>query len=642
MRRLILGTAGHIDHGKTALVKALTGTDTDRLKEEKERGITVDLGFAEFSPGGEVHFGVVDVPGHEGFIRNMLAGASGMDLVLLVVAADEGVMPQTREHLAIVRFLEVPRMVVAITKADLVEEEWLELVGDEVRELLAESPYADAPILPVSAQTGDGVPELERCLARLGMEARERGGGDLVRLPLDRIFTIRGTGTVVTGTLWSGTLRVGERIRILPGDREGRVRSLQLHGAQVEAARAGSRVAVGLTGSEISRQGLDRGQTLTQGEGWESSWMLTCRVSVLDDSGWELEQGQRLRVHLGTAEVLGRAALLGTEVLRGGEEGWVQLRLEEPILARVRDRLVLRSYSPVTTLGGGIVAEVLPRKRRSMAPGEDGLLRSRIEGDPDPALGSLLVMEGWRGARRETLPQRTGFAPSIVNEVLDRQLGEGRAREVEGFLISGGTWEAALERVLEALEDYHGREPLRAGRPLEEVRQALPGPMGPALAEAAIRELSDTGRIHLGKGLAALQEFTPTLSKSQEELRKKLRSLLEAGGLAPPSLREMAEALSREAGLEELLQLMEHSGEVVALDDGLYFVRDVVQTAARSVVSTLGGAQDLGPADFREVLPVTRKHLLPLLRYFDTVGVTTRREERRTVALSLPAEWAEG
>jgi selenocysteine-specific elongation factor len=339
MRRLILGTAGHIDHGKTALVKHLTGVDTDRLKEEKERGITVDLGFAELVTPEGTHFGVVDVPGHEGFIRNMVAGATGMDLVLMVVAADEGVMPQTREHLAIVSLLGVPRILVALTKSDLVEEEWMELVREEVRELLEGTPFAGAPIIPLSVISEEGIPELQSTLTSLAEEGEEKTEDDLPRLPIDRVFTIKGAGTVVTGTLWTGTLKLEEKVQVLPGALAARIRSLQLHGQEVTSASAGGRVAVGLTGPGIHHNAISRGQTLVTGAGWEPSQMITCHLSILPGTGWELEQGQRVRVHLGTAEVLARAAVLEGEKISGGEEGWVQLRLEEPVLARAGDHL---------------------------------------------------------------------------------------------------------------------------------------------------------------------------------------------------------------------------------------------------------------------------------------------------------------
>jgi len=571
MRRLILGTAGHIDHGKTALVRALTGVDTDRLKEEKERGITVDLGFAEYKPTEDVLFGVVDVPGHEGFIRNMLAGATGMDLVLLVVAADEGVMPQTREHLSIVRLLGVPRLAVAITKSDLVEADWLELVQDEVLDLLHETPYLDAPILPVSSVTEEGLEALGEALAALGAEAEEKGAEDVVRLPIDRVFTIRGAGTVVTGTLWTGGLKEGTRIRVLPGDREGRVRSLQLHGQETTHAHAGARVAVGLSGNKVGHQDLSRGQTVVEGEGWSESWMLTCELSVLSDTHWELEQGQRVRVHLGTSEVLARVALFGKEALRAGEKGWAQLRLEEPVLARVRDHLVFRSYSPVTTLGGGRVAEVLPRKRRQLEPGEEALLEARLGPSEPEAVAALTEMARWIGTPLSSLPHRTGFSPSRLEETLQDLLGAEAVVQVENRLFSAQIWREGRNRIISALVGFHEDNPLKMGIPLEELRQVLPGVFGQKLAEAALQSLTSEKRLVLRGGTGALVGFRPSLSKRQLSTRAKLLAALTEAGLTPPSLRELGELFGDVREIEEILRLMEEDREVVSLDGEFFY-----------------------------------------------------------------------
>jgi selenocysteine-specific elongation factor len=639
MRRHILGTAGHIDHGKTALVKALTGVDTDRLKEEKERGITVDLGFAELHPTEDVRFGVVDVPGHEGFIRNMVAGATGVDLVLLVVAADEGVMPQTREHLAIVRYLGVPGLVVALTKADLVEEEWLELVREEVEELLAETPYRDSPVLPVSAVEGRGLEELTDLLASLGEAIEERGQDDVFRLPVDRVFTIRGAGTVVTGTLWSGRLRVGDRVRILPGEKEARIRGLQLHGKETEEATAGSRVAVALTGSGISHQEIHRGQTLVEGEGWESSWMLTCRTSVLPDTGWALEQGQRVRVHLGTAEVLARVALLETDLLAPGEEGWAQLRLEEPLVARVKDSLVLRSYSPVTTMGGGRVAEVSSRKRKRVSPSQVELLEQRLSEDPRQALLSHLETAGWSGAEVAALPQHTGLAPTRAREVVERAREGKELHGLGELLFHRNVWEEGEERLLEGLRAFHEAEPLRPGLPLQEFRQRLPGAHGSTIADALLEALVDRGALRSRGGLVALAGFRPRLTPRQESLRNELRHRLREAGLAPPTLKELAEEVDTREEIRDILRLMEEDGDVLALEGDLYFWREAVREAGRDVVEALGGEGGFGPADFREVLDLTRKHLLPLLRHFDTEGITTRVGDERSVAGRVPADW---
>jgi selenocysteine-specific elongation factor len=641
MRRLILGTAGHIDHGKTALVRALTGVDTDRLKEEKERGITVDLGFAELvSPESDLRFGVVDVPGHDGFIKNMLAGATGMDLVLLVVAADEGIMPQTREHLAIVELLGVPRLVVAVAKSDLVEEEWLDLVVEEVREALSGTLYPDAPVVPVSSVTGAGLEDLMAILSAVGSLAEEKEAADLARLPVDRVFTMKGAGTVVTGTLWTGRLRIGDRVRVLPGDQEARVRSLQLHGHEVSDARAGARVAVGLAGGGISHQTLSRGQTLVEGDAWAPSWMLSCHLRVLPDTGWELQQGQRVRVHLGTAEVLARAALLDGDRLGPGDDGWVQLRLEGPLLARARDHLVVRSYSPVTTIAGGRVAEVLPVKRRRLRPGEDSLLESLVDDDPAGGLEAMLAIAGRGGVTVPSLPHLLGHPPGTVGATVERVRAEGRCRAIEDRLFSRVVWEEARAAMTRALATYHQERPLKPGMPLEELRQSLPGGSGPGLAEAILRVLVEDGTVRVDRGLSALAGFSPELSERQEASREYVRQTLMAAGLAVPGPSELAAGAGTSLEeIEEILRLMETQEEVLALDGGLFFHRDAIRAAGANVVNALGGRSALGPADFREVLGVTRKYLLPVLRYLDTMGVTTRIGEERSVAEELPRGW---
>jgi selenocysteine-specific elongation factor len=639
MRRLILGTAGHIDHGKTALVKALTGVDTDRLKEERERGITVDLGFAEYQPRDDVLFGVVDVPGHEGFIRNMLAGATGMDLVLLVVAADEGVMPQTREHLSIVRLLGVPRLAVAVTKSDLVEPDWMDLVQEDIQALLLDTPYAEAPVLSVSSVSGEGLEELGQALAVLGLEAEEKGTEDIVRLPIDRVFTIRGAGTVVTGTLWSGRLREGAKVVVLPGEKECRVRSVQVHGQEVREARAGARVAVGLSGSKVGHQELHRGQNVVEVLGWEVSRMLTCRLSLLGDTGWDLEQGQRVRVHLGTAEVLARVALFDGARLRAGEEGWAQLRLEEPVLARVRDHLVIRSYSPVTTMGGGRVAEVVPRKRRHLRPGEIRQLEGRLDVSEGRALSALLETAAWEGVHTQVLSHRTGFPPNRIQETVDRLQESGDLVKVGDLLFSERVWEEGEERISSSLNIYHQEHPLRPGAPLEELRQLIPGTSGQKLGEALLQGLASRDRLRVRRGTASLAGFRPSLSDRQTSIQDEVRRLLSQADLAPPNLKELGENLGSEREIEAILRLMGDRGEVVSADGEFFFDQGAIQRAAAAVVRSLGGKKDLGPADFREVIPVTRRHLLPILRYFDLVGVTTRMEDGRDVAEELPVGW---
>jgi selenocysteine-specific elongation factor len=631
MRRLILGTAGHIDHGKTALVKALTGVDTDRLKEEKERGITVDLGFADLSPTADLHFGIVDVPGHEGFIRNMVAGASGMDVVLLVIAADEGVMPQTREHLAIIQLLGVKRLVVALTKTDLVEEGWLDLVLDDVTTTLAEGPYAKAPIVPTSVVTGEGLDELVGVLREHGEDTHARDAADIPRLPIDRVFTVKGTGTVVTGTLWSGTLRVGEPVKVLPGGPSGRVRGLQIHGGPVEEAGAGARVAVALAGGEVDRHALSRGQALVGGKGWDPSYIVTARVGVLPDTGgWKLEQGQRVRVHLGTAEVMARCALLGSATIEPGGHGWVQLRLEEPILARALDPFVLRSYSPMTTIGGGQVVEPSAAKRKSLASEEVELLEVLLAGDGLPALLALLQLTWWGGVARDELPIHLGSPPQALADILPALADEGGV-SAAGRVFHPDVAEAGRELILGATSAYQRQEPLRPGIPLELLRQALPPVCAEILAEPLIRMLQESGKLEVREGFASTPGFQPTLEPDQEEKVERLRPIFREAGLAPPSIRELPAELGDPEEIRVLLRFMEGKGEVRALEDDLFFWQEALDSAGTHVSHSLGGKWGLGPADFKDLLGVTRKHLIPVLRYLDTKGVTVRRGEQREV-----------
>lgn len=639
MRSLILGTAGHIDHGKTALVKALTGIDTDRLKEEQERGITVDLGFADYRPRPDVSFGVVDVPGHEGFIRNMLAGATGMDLVLLVVAADEGVMPQTREHMAIVQLLSVPGLAVALTKVDLVEPEWIDLVRDDVADLLRGSVYEAAPIVGVSAKTGEGLKELGEVLAGLGEGAEDHRTEDVARLPVDRVFTIRGAGTVVTGTLWTGTLRQGANVRLLPGDRKGRLRSVQVHGHEVDAATAGNRVALAIKGADVSHHDLRRGQTVVDDTGWAASRMLTTRTRLLSDTTWSLEQGQRVRVHLGTAEVLARVALFDRSHLAPGDEGWLQLRLEEPILARVRDHLVIRSYSPVTTIGGGRVAEVFPKKRRRLEKGEEQALLDRLDGSSERALVGLLGMAHLAGIPEESLPQRTGLTPEELSVAVSELLEGGALRRVEDSLVGARAWQNATQLILGRLTEFHRDQPLRAGLVLEELRQTIMGPIGAKLVEAVVQDLVSKSEILLHEGTACLSGFQASLTEEQERVRDDLLARLKEAGLAPPSVRELAETERDPDEVLDVLRYLEARDELVSLDRDFFILSKVLKRAGEAVVEGLGGQAELGPAEFREVLPVSRRHLLPILRYFDLIGVTTRIGDSRSVSRELPPGW---
>jgi selenocysteine-specific elongation factor len=630
VKALILGTAGHVDHGKTALVRALTGVDTDRLKEEKERGITIELGFAPLEISPELRFGVVDVPGHEDFVRAMVAGAAGMDVVLLVVAADEGVMPQTREHLAIVQLLDVPELVVALTKCDLVEDDWLALVDAEVGDLLSSTPDAQARRVPTSAARASGLDALREALAEAAGRVHHAEVSDLVRLPLDRVFALQGTGTVVTGTLWSGTLRAGDRVIALPEGLEARVRSLQVHGRDVQQARAGERTAVALVGDGADRTRVRRGMTLVTSRDWAPTHMLTARVSMLAASDWSLARRQRVHLHHGTAEVLARCVLLDAQEIPPGGTGWVQFRLEEPLAARARDHVVIRAYSPVTTIGGAVIAEPTPPKRSRLDGDTRAALELVLDGEPDEAVRGALDLAGLAGMPRSVLPIQTGLEPDLVTAALGRLADTCVS---SGARVFGRSARSAAEAIaLSAVNRGHARHPLRETVPLAVVREAFPRAAAAELPDAIVALLVRQKRLEPGEGGVRRPDHRPELSPEQEAASQRLAAVLLEGGLEAPSLAELPDDLRTRDDLWALLRRLEARDVVRQVSEGLFLSREGLDAAGLRIRAELGGRRDLGPAAFREILPVSRKRLLPLLSYFDTQGVTVRRGDGRDVA----------
>ncbi|MGD8866684.1 MAG: selenocysteine-specific translation elongation factor, partial [Gemmatimonadales bacterium] len=561
MKSVILGTAGHVDHGKTALVKALTGVDTDRWAEERERGITIDLGFAPFpSDSDDLEISVVDVPGHEDFVKNMLAGATGVDLLLLVVAGDEGPMPQTREHLWIARLLGVRRGVVAITKSDLVDAEWSDLVSESVRDELRQiiGPDADWPLLTVSATTGDNVDELRRRLMSAARTVRARRDDDLFRLPVDRSFSVRGVGTVVTGTVWSGRIDTAGELRILPGDHTARVRGIQVHGRQMESAAAGQRAAIALVG--IDRDQVGRGDLLVDEPVWRSTRYIDASIELLPDSAWPLRHWQRIHFHLGTAESLARVVIFDREPIGPGESGFVQMRLERPVVARAGDRFVVRFYSPVTTIGGGVVIDPWAR-RRSRADTVDAQLRA---GDDD---GRRLraILDRWKGGiSASELAVLTGLAPRALAEELRRLQADGSIREIDGRWFNSGAIDQAGRSLLAVLAKAHAAESDARGVSLESLRSG--SGFAVSLVNAALADLQEAGHIRVVGSVAALADHVPRLSPQQEALASAALSQIENAGLAPPSLKELSASLG--VGGDELLPVLKfklQEGDLVAV-----------------------------------------------------------------------------
>ncbi len=635
---LILGTAGHIDHGKTALVRALTGVDTDRLAEERKRGITIELGFARYTPAEGCAFGIVDVPGHEGFVRTMVAGATGMDIVLLVVAADEGVMPQTREHMAIVTMLGVGAMVVAITKRDLVDEEWLELVREDVRDLLEGTLYEDAEAVPTSVHDPSSLDSLSRALVRSGTRARDRTVEDLFRLPVDRVFAVEGTGTVVTGTLWSGRLARGGAVRILPGGGDARVRAVQVHGKQVDEAVAGQRTALALTGVAVRRGMIGRGDVLVSHPAWRPSMMLTVQLTALAGSGWRLEGGQRVRVHLGTVEVMARLALFGAAEAPPGQPAFAQLRLEAAVVARSGDRFVIRSYSPLATIAGGVVLEPVPPKRKRLSDGDRTALEAIARGGGHAIRGAA-TLAGWAGLDATAIGVEAGWRGPLP--MFADELPEGRAAAGHPVLIEAALYDPAIvaageDLILGALHRYHESRSLEAGAPLEVLRTSLPPHARRGLADGLAARLSGDGRMVVEGRLARLPGFEAVPSPAEKKLAALIMARLAEAGLQGPTTAELSASLpGHPDALGPVLGFLAAEGRVRLVGDAFWVAAEELNRAAARVVEELGGREGLGPADFREVLPVTRKHLIPLLGHLDAEGVTHRADGARNVTKSL-------
>jgi selenocysteine-specific elongation factor len=612
-KHVILGTAGHIDHGKTELIKALTGVDTDRLREEKERGISIELGFARYRLPSGASVGVVDVPGHERFVRTMLAGTGGIDLVLLVIAADEGVMPQTREHLDIIDLLGIDAGVIALSKADLVSDEEVELARDEARELISGTSLESAEIVPVSAVTGEGLGELAAALDRAVGRVEERSGSGPARLPVDRVFSLTGHGTIVTGTLWSGSVAPGDVLEIYPSGRPVRIRSVQVHDEPVERASAGERTALGLAG--VAKEGIERGDTVGAPGALHVTHMFDARLRLVGRAR-PIENRTRVHVHLGTAEALARVVLLEGDEIEPGSEALAQMRLESPLVAERGDLFVIRSYSPMTTLGGGRVIDPAPERHKRMREDVLEALAVLESGSPEDVLLQRVDTAGIDGVQAAD----AGAEDAGALEALAR---DGRLVSVGGRLLSARRYEEVRERALSVLTAFRQFSPIEWGMSAEELRGRLSRTLPRGVLDAALAELEDDGRIARRGDLVRQGGSQVALTAGQEALARSIEARLLETGANPPSL----EALRAEIGgahFDAIVKLMAETGRLVKVTSSLLFHPDVVADIRRRVLERFESSPELGVPEFKDMIGVTRKYAIPLLEYFDREGTTMR------------------
>ncbi|MFQ5812448.1 MAG: selenocysteine-specific translation elongation factor [Anaerolineae bacterium] len=634
----VIGTAGHVDHGKSRLVEALTGIDPDRLKEEKEREMTIDLGFAWLTlPSGEP-VGIVDVPGHRDFIENMLAGVGGIDAALFVVAADEGVMPQTREHLAILDLLGVTNGVVALTKMDLIEdEEWLELVQLDVAELLEDTALADAVMVPVSARTGQGLPTLLEELDRLLEKVPPRSNLGRPRLPVDRVFTIAGFGTVVTGTLIDGNLQVGQEVEVLPQRLKARVRGLQTHKEKIERAVPGSRVAINLTG--VSKDEVQRGDVVTI-PGWlKPARLVDVRLRYLAGAPRPLRHNVPLKFFSGSAEVMARARLLDSEAIPPGGEGWVQLRLAESVALVRGDRFIVRQPSPAITVGGGQIVDPHPRRRHRRFRSEViARLETLARGSPADIL--LQSLETSQPCQLRELVKRSGLATEeagqALQELLDSQqvlILDSRIEKIPNtqylvannpYLISASGWEKLLNKLIIALRDYHQRHPLRQGMPREELKSQLR--LSTKLLNAVVDRAVSESKLVDEEATLRLPEHRVKFSAGQERQVRKLLTAFRKNPYTTPSVAD-SEAIVGTEVLNALIQ----QGRLAQVSEDVLFLRETYEEMVERVSEHIKEKGTITVAQVRDMFRASRKYALALMEHLDERRVTRRVGDERVL-----------
>jgi selenocysteine-specific elongation factor len=634
----IIGTAGHIDHGKTSLIKALTGQDTDRLKEEKERGISIDLGFAHFDLPDGTQAGVVDVPGHERFIKNMLAGAHGIDLVLFTVAADDGVMPQTEEHLDIVHLLGVKMAIFAITKADLVSAERIQDVEEEIKILTLGTLLEDSPIIAVSSVTGQGLAELKDLIFRTLKSTAKSAPSGYFRLPVDRAFVMQGHGVVVTGTALSGEVKTGDHVRCLPGGELFRVRSLQVHGRSVDTAGWGQRVALNLTGPE--RASIERGHVICNEKLTLTSDRFDAFLEVRPAAAKGIKNHQRIRVHLGTAERLAKIILLDqADKIGPKESGYCQITLSEPVMALRNDHFIVRDETARKTLAGGIVVHPWAKKHRRREPQLKTRLESLHHGDMTQLTESFLDESDDFALPMESIQQFLNSQEEVVRAKLDR-IKSLRAFSAEGERVYtiDGKWQRLKNAILAILNEFHKIHPLAPGMDMEELRGKLPYALSAKIFRAVLDTLLSDKTIAREENLLRTAEHRVQLGSQEKSLMDKIRKILDEQPMTPPELKEIEKQLGvNRAKLTEVIRLLERERSVVRVATDLYYLPSTIDQVRTVLTKFLSEKGEMTAASFRDLIGSSRKYTIPLLEYFDREGLTIRIGDVRRLKSSASA-----
>lgn len=624
MAHKIIGTAGHIDHGKSSLVRALTGTDPDRLAEEQERGMTIDLGFAFLNQ--DIAF--IDVPGHEKFIKNMVAGVSTVDMALFVIAADDGVMPQTREHLDILKILQLEHGLIALTKIDLVDMEWLEIMEEDIRTLVRNSFLEQARIVRVSSITGEGIAELRGAIIELAQQTQPRRDRGVFWMPIDRAFTIKGHGTVITGSVLSGRVAVGDTCELLPLRRSVRIRGIQKHGAPAEVATIGDRAALNLM--NIAKEDIERGNILATHNYFSPTKLLDARITLLRNAPKAISNRTRVRLHLGTREILARIKMLGVDKIEPGASSYAQLLLEEEAVAQKHDPFVIRRYSPQLTIGGGFILDTNPPPHKRMDQSVLARLQKLETLEPLQVITSIML-QSQKPMTPAELAQKSGFDITTIEPILANLLEKGHllAFGPKKSVLHAQNYEKIQKDVLSALQTFHGKEPIRPGMKKANLL-AQTAKNIPDVFDAALQKLAKENQIVISSDVVRLQSHEIKLGDAAAELAKKIYTILEQNQYTTPPIKIIAQMLECpqdevQIGLNALLGL----GEILRFESDIYFTKAAIEAAKEKLFQF--GKEEITVGEFRQLLNTSRKFAIPLLGYFDASGITERSGDSRLI-----------
>jgi selenocysteine-specific elongation factor len=627
VKRIVIGTAGHIDHGKTTLIKALTGIDCDRLKEEKERGITTELGFAHYKFGDDLMVGIVDVPGHEKFVRHMVAGAWGIDMALLIVAADEGVMPQTREHIDICELLGLKRGIVVVTKKDLVDDDMVELVKEDIEDFLKGRALEGSPIIPVSSTTGENIDLLKETIQKAAQGINERSKEGIFRLPVDRVFTIRGLGTIITGTCISGHIRIWEEIEIYPDHRSAKVKNIQAYHENVDEAAAGQRVALNLQG--VERDEVARGTIIGRPDTLILSNRMDATFRYLKLPFKPIKTDAILRFHIATTQEEARIVLLTKDMIEPGEELFVQFVFAQPIVALPEDRYILRGSYAVQTIGGGKVLDVMPRRHKRHAD-YLGSACTILSDDNVAEKAEYHILKGsHEGIDRNLLAMALGKHGESVTNIINALVTQGTAKTVGKTIVHMDRFKEYKKMISSFLADFHEKNPLKIGMSKEELRTRLPK-VDPSVFQAALDELMKDGLLEVEKDRVKIKTAESKKDKGIEAFETQILNGLLRHGFTPPSIKDLALEMKQSEGrLRDILGRLIFEGKVVKVKGDLYFHRDVIEDLKNKVRSYLAEKKEMTPSEFKSVLDLSRKYMIPLLEYLDEIKLTIRSGDKR-------------